>query len=255
MSPISFTSPFPFFSMSTSFRNYELIRRRLVREVFEVESSKDKIIKIIVVEAECPIDWGLKTKRLTITRMMSKQYTKMMEKFIKKIKPNFSVDKLDFQSKYRLKTEKSIIKSNQQRQVPNKIIKTLENDKNNSQMSVKGLGWLQDIDFIIRHELQASKQSEYFMNLYSWYYCHKEEKYESEKELINGIWFIIGLLDEVKPMDIDKVRLYLITNQTHFKEMKDYFNNLNIENEEQILTNSFYKDKMELSEQIELNRY
>ncbi|MFW9915524.1 MAG: hypothetical protein ACFFGZ_07915 [Candidatus Thorarchaeota archaeon] len=209
-------------------------------EVLEVALHKDRLFKIIIIEAEhqsnCPIDM----KKVTTAFLESEHYTNLIEMLIEKLNPEFVAAELNTGSKPAVKTKNHLVELLQAKNIH---FKSIENPKHITEplLTIDSiLDWLWDIETEVDSEVKTSERYEHFMNLYAWYYCHKKDDRDRKKELaalVHEAGFILGILEETKQVHKEKGALFIITTHSHFLDLKKFLKKLGIEYEEQIIEN------------------
>ncbi|MFQ5980889.1 MAG: hypothetical protein ACE5OZ_22350 [Candidatus Heimdallarchaeota archaeon] len=207
-------------------------------DVLDVDFLRDKMIKIIIIEADYPLEDSIVMKKVATSSVGSEHYSLLIEMLIEKLSPNFLAEDLGTGSKQAIETEAQLVELLQRKQIPYKAIDFSKQIPESLLRIDAVLDWLWDIETELEEELKTSERYEHFMNLYSWYYCHKEEDTDLKNEvtaLVHEAGFILGILEEAQQIKKKQVTLFLITTHSHFLELKELFNNLNIQYEERLI--------------------
>ncbi|MFX1513489.1 MAG: hypothetical protein ACFFCQ_12965, partial [Promethearchaeota archaeon] len=203
-----------------------------------LEHQYGKKIHVVVIETESLVNSPISLKKIVKTSINSAQYLRTIEKLIERINPDLIAEEIDFSSKDIETNEVELIKLFKRKKIPFFDIKLSGLTLKSHSMDGFILDWLWDVEDEIKEELKEYASYEHFMNLYSWYYCHKGENPKLKNEitaLIDETGFIMGILDNVRLLTKNYATIFIITTPSHFMSLKDFFNKLSIEYEERSL--------------------
>jgi len=229
--------------------------------VLELKPLKEKVLKLILVESEFPIDWWfevpeeLKEDLVWNLHLISREYLDLIESLVEKYKPDFALEERP--NSYN-NNEKDPLKALfQHNKVPFKhadieesaegYLSTALDEHREIMMKLE-----QRIKEIIEKEGKAPMEDEEFQRLLIWKEYLKKDYDDQEDEVrykVREAWMMMNILnlakDIGKNVETNKLKGFFICDKRHFDGLDDLAESLGVETEKIKIKKSIKTEEVE----------
>jgi len=232
-------------------------------EVLELKPLKEKILKLIMVESEFPIDWWFeipdekKEDLVWNLLLISKEYLELIDTIIEKYNPNLALEERPNYWPYN--SNDPLKKLFDQKGIPFKHADISENAEYYLSAALDEhrtmLQKLEDrIKGIIEKMGRIPKEDEIFQRLILWKeYLQKD--YDSQEDEIRykvrEAWMMMNILNLAKNVEGKKLKALFICDLRHFDGLEKLAEELGVETE-QVKIKRVIKTE-ELEKEVEIN--
>ncbi|MHA1724620.1 MAG: hypothetical protein ACTSXH_07230 [Promethearchaeota archaeon] len=230
-------------------------------EVLELKPLKEKVLKLILIESEFPIDWWfevpeeLKEDLVWNLHLISREYLDLIENLIEKYKPDFALEE---RPNYLNRNEKDPLKVLfQVKNIPFKHADIDENAEDYLSAALEEhrqiLEKLEErIAEIIKKNGKAPTEDEEFQRLLIWKEYLKKDYEDQEDEVrykVREAWMMMNILnlakDVGKKVESKKLKGFFICDKRHFDGLDALAESLGVETEKIKIKKSIKTEEIE----------
>lgn len=210
-------------------------------QTLELKPLKNKLLKVILVESEFPIEWALESPSITENifanlSFLSREYLHFIENLVKKYKPDFVVEDRGMRSFDKSYYEDQFISLFTRYNIPYEIVDIPEHALNYLSVALNEKKALVD-DFTLEIEKIRAKgdinpNDTRFQQLLVWREYIWENYKKAEEEIrykVREAWMLMGILDIAKDHEKKKIKSLFICDQRHFNGIAPLAEDLGIE--------------------------
>ena len=216
-------------------------------EVLELKPLKKKILKLVLIESEFPIEWWFEAsaqKKHDLVwnlNLISKEYLNLIKGLIAKYNPDFAVEEKGSRWEDTISHEDPLETLFRENRIPYKMVDISQNAENYLSSN------LEDHRKLIKQLIKSIKDTEKingkvfpkddfeFQRMVLWKeYLLQEYNLQENKIRYNvrEAWMMMGILKFAKKMVEKKLKAFFICDPTHFKGITRLAEDLGIETEE-----------------------
>ncbi len=215
-------------------------------EVLELKPLKNKMLKLILVESEFPIDWWfevpetMKDNIVWNLHLISKEYIELMEILIEKYKPHLVLEERPNFWNNALNSVDPLKALFERKDIPFKQTDISENAENylfaalsEHREMIKSLE--KKITQILKIKGKAFENDDFFQRLVLWKeYMQKDYEQEEDKVRYNvrEAWMMMNILNLARDIEDKKIKGIFICDTRHFAGIEKLASDLGIQTEQ-----------------------
>ena len=215
-------------------------------EVLELKPLKNKILKLILIESEFPIDWWFEVPKdykedlFWNLHLISKEYLQLIDSLIEKYKPNFILEERPNSWSEELNTNDPLKMLIKKRGIPFKHTDISENAElylssalDEHRTIVKNLE--KRINGIMKEFKEKPENDEFFQRLVLWKEYLQLDYNSQEDEVrykVREAWMMMNILKFAKEFEGKKLKCLFICDPRHFNGLEKLSLDLGIETEQ-----------------------
>ena len=240
-------------------------------EVLELKPLKEKVLKLILVESEFPIDWWfeipkeLKEDLVWNLHLISKEFLQLIESLVEKYKPNFVLEERPNFWDDPLNPKDPLKTLFEHKKIPFNYADISENAEFYLSAALdEHRKMLTNLEEKIRETLKKKgvvpDKDELFQQLVLWKeYLQKDyDKQEDEVRFkVREAWMMMNILNSAKKIDGKKLKGLFICDKRHFEGLENLADELGIETEQVRIKRTIKTQEIEEElekEVVELNK-
>ncbi len=236
-------------------------------EVLELTPLKDKMLKLIMVESEFPIEWWfdvpkeIKEDLVWTFHLISKEYLNLIENLIEKYKPEFALEERGMRDDF-LNPKDPLVALFKKRNIPFKLSDISENASDYLSTALdehrENIKKLEErIKEILKTKGHNPKDDFDFQKLILWKEYLQQDYKEQENDVrfkVREAWMMMNIINTAKEVDGKKLKGLFICDLSHFNGLEKLANELGIETEQIKIKRTIKTEEIieELEDEIEV---
>jgi hypothetical protein len=241
-------------------------------EVLELKPLKEKVLKLIMVESEFPIDWWFEVPKevkedlVWNLHLISKEYLQLIDNLIEKYKPDFALEERPNFWDDPLNPNDPLKTLFEKKEIAFKHTDISENAELYLSAALdehrKMLVSLEEkIRDAIKKRGSIPENDELFQQLVLWKEYLQRDYYNQEDEIrykVREAWMMMNILNSAKEINGKKLKGMVICDNRHFEGLESLANELGIETEQvkikRTVKTEEIEEELENEVEIELNK-
>lgn len=238
-------------------------------EVLELKPLKEKLLKLIMVESEFPIDWWFEVPKekkedlIWNLHLISKEYLELIESLIEKYKPNFALEEKPNFWVDPLNSNDPLKALFESKGIPFKHADISENAEFYLSAALdEHRETLQKLEERIKSLIEKNggkpSDDELFQKLTLWKEYLQKDYDTQEDEIryrVREAWMMMNTLNLAKEIEGKKLKALFVCDLRHFNGLEKLANDLDIETEQVKIKRTIKTQELEeeFEDDIEIN--
>ncbi|MHA1438788.1 MAG: hypothetical protein ACTSPD_14555 [Promethearchaeota archaeon] len=236
-------------------------------EVLELKPLKDKLLKLIMVESEFPIDWWFETPQeikedlVWTFHLISKEYLDLIESLIEKYKPDFALEERGMKDDF-INPKDPLASLFKEMKLPFKLGDISQNASDYLSAALdehrESTKKLEDrIKEIIKTKGIKPEDDFDFQQLLLWKEYLQRDYKEQEDEVrykVREAWMMMNIINLAKEVEGKKLKGLFICDLRHFNGLEKLANELGIATEQIKIKRTIKSEEIleELEDEVEV---